>query len=100
MKILLGGDTMLGRGINAILKDKPSLYPWGNTFNIISDADLRICNPECVISDTGEPWPNKVLNFRTDPKNVEVLKIAHFSPITVVNNYKLTIILWILVLRP
>lgn len=89
MKIIFVGDVMLGRGVNAILKDKPSSYPWGNTLDIIHDADLRICNLECVISDIGEPWPDKTFNFRTDSKNVEVLKAARFSPISIANNHTL-----------
>lgn len=89
MKILFVGDAMLGRTVNAILKQKPAMYPWGNTLPLIKSADFKICNLECVISDLGEPWPGKAFNFRTDPKNVEVLKIANFSPISVANNHSL-----------
>ncbi len=80
---------MLGRGVNAILKHNPLDYPWGDTLNIFQNADLRICNLECVISDIGEPQPGKTFHFRTDPKNVEVLKIARFSPISIANNHTL-----------
>lgn len=80
---------MLGRGVNAVLKHNPPLYPWGNTLEIIKNADFRICNLECVISDKGDPWPRKTFHFRTDPKNVECLKIAGFSPISIANNHTL-----------
>lgn len=39
MKILFVGDVMLGRGLNAILKDKPISYPWGGTLDIIHTLD-------------------------------------------------------------
>lgn len=89
MKILFVGDVMLGRGVNAILKDRPAPYPWGDTLDIIHDADLKICNLECVISDIGDPQPGKTFNFRTDPKNIESLKIARFSPVSIANNHTL-----------
>lgn len=89
MKILFVGDVMLGRGVNAALKHNPPSYPWGNTLPIFKSADLRICNLECVIADVGEPWPNKTFHFRTDPKNIEVLKLANLSPVSLANNHAL-----------
>ncbi len=101
MKLIFVGDVMLGRGVNAVLKHNPPSYPWGNTLPIIrpkkelqpasifQSADLRICNLECVIADTGAPRPNKTFHFRTDPKNVESLKVAGFSPISIANNHTL-----------
>lgn len=89
MKILFVGDVMLGRTVNVILKHNPSEFLWGDTLPILKNADFKICNLECVISDIGEPWPNKAFNFQTDPKNVKVLKIADFSPISLANNHSL-----------
>lgn len=89
MKILFVGDIMLGRTVNAILKHNPPIFPWGDTLSILQNADFKICNLECVIADAGEPWPDKTFHFRTDPKNVEVLNIARFSPISIANNHTL-----------
>jgi len=89
MKILFVGDVMLGRTVNAILKHNPPSYPWGNTLAVFKKADLRICNLECVIADTDKPWPGKTFHFQSDPKNVEVLNIARFSPISIANNHTL-----------
>lgn len=80
---------MLGRTVNAILKQKTPEFPWGDTLAILKSADFKICNLECVISDLGEPWPDKAFHFRSDPKNVEVLKVANFSPVSVANNHTL-----------
>ncbi len=89
MKLIFVGDVMIGRGVNAILRHNPPSYPWGNTLSFFHDADLKVCNLECVIADTGKPWPGKTFHFQTDPKNVEVLKIARFSPISIANNHTL-----------
>lgn len=89
MKILFVGDVMLGRLVNEVLKHQPPAYPWGDTLSIIKSADFKICNLECVISDIGKSLPGKAFNFRTDPKNVQALKIANFSPVSLANNHTL-----------
>lgn len=80
---------MLGRLVNEHLKKKSPEYPLGNTLNFLRDADVRICNLECVISDRGEPWTNKAFHFKTDIKNIEVLKTAGFDPVSIANNHVL-----------
>lgn len=90
MKILLIGDIMLGRLVNEALKTKPPEYPWGDTLPIFKNADLRICNLECVISDIGEPFPReKVFHFRTDEKNIETLLVAKINMVSCANNHAL-----------
>lgn len=91
MKIVFVGDLMLGRLVNDVLKTKPPEYPWGDTLPIFKNADLRICNLECVISDVGEPWstPPKVFHFRTDEKNIKALLAAEIGMVSVANNHVL-----------
>ncbi|MCL5970517.1 MAG: CapA family protein [Patescibacteria group bacterium] len=89
MKLLFVGDVMLGRLVNEFLKTHSPEYVWGDTLTIFKNADLKICNLECVISDIGQPWSQKVFHFRTDAKNVEVLKVAGFDPISIANNHVL-----------
>lgn len=89
MKLLFVGDVMLGRTVNAVLAHNPPSYPWGNTLSVFEKADLRICNLEGVIADKDKPWPRKTFHFRTDTKNVESLKIAGFSPVSIANNHAL-----------
>ena len=59
LTLLFVGDVMLGRGVNAVLRDEAADYPWGNTLSIFRSADLRIVNLECAISDRGSPSPEK-----------------------------------------
>ena len=91
MKLLFVGDVMLGRLVNAALQEKPPAYPWGDTLSLLHNADVRLCNLECVISDWGAPWSAtpKVFHFRSDAKNVEVLKVAHIDAVSLANNHSL-----------
>jgi poly-gamma-glutamate synthesis protein (capsule biosynthesis protein) len=78
MRILLIGDVMLGRLVNQVLKSESAAYVWGDTLALFAAADVRICNLECVLSDRGRPWSitPKVFHFRSDRKNVAVLRAA------------------------
>jgi poly-gamma-glutamate synthesis protein (capsule biosynthesis protein) len=78
MRILLIGDVMLGRLVNQVLKSGSAAYVWGDTLGLFAAADVRICNLECVLSDRGRPWSitPKVFHFRSDRKNVAVLRAA------------------------
>ena len=91
MKFLFVGDVMLGRLVNDILRERPPVYPWGNTLSIFQGVDVRICNLECVISDKGTPWllTPKVFHFGSDARNVETLKIAGIDAVSLANNHAL-----------
>ena len=80
---------MLGRLANAAFKDKPPEYAWGDTLSLFKGADVRFCNLECVISDWGTPWSitPKVFHFRSDAKNIEILRAAHIDAISLANNH-------------
>lgn len=85
------GDTMLGRLVNRQLKEESPEFPWGDTLAALQEADWRICNLECVISDRGRPWSltQKYFHFRSDAKNVAVLKAAGIDAVSVANNHVL-----------
>jgi len=90
-KLLLVGDVMLGRLVNEILKVEPPAYPWGDTLSLFQQADVCLCNLECVLSDGGTPWfaTPKVFHFRSDAKNVTVLQAAHIDAVSLANNHVL-----------
>jgi poly-gamma-glutamate synthesis protein (capsule biosynthesis protein) len=91
MNLLFVGDVMLGRLVNRALTTLPASYPWGDTLSLFESAAVRICNLECVIADGGSPWIQtpKVFHFRSDAKNVEVLKAAHIDVVALANNHVL-----------
>lgn len=80
---------MLGRLVNQVLTRAEPTYPWGDTLPILESADLRICNLECVLSDVGIPWSAtpKVFHFRSDEKNIQVLKAAKIDIVSLANNH-------------
>lgn len=91
MRIALVGDVMLGRLVNNKLKHSDPAYPWGNTLSILQNADLRLCNLECVLSDIGSPWSAtlKVFHFRSDEKNIKTLQAAQINIVSIANNHVL-----------
>ncbi len=90
-KLTLMGDVMLGRLVNQHLRTVPPQYPWGDTLPILRQADLRVCNLECAVSDRGQPWSvtPKVFHFRTDAKNIDALKTANINIVSLANNHAL-----------
>lgn len=89
LTLLFVGDVMIGRGVNAVLRDEGADYPWGNTLSIFRSADLRVANLECTISDRGSPWPEKEFHFRSDAGNIAVLKAAGIDAVSLANNHSL-----------
>jgi poly-gamma-glutamate synthesis protein (capsule biosynthesis protein) len=91
MRLLLVGDVMLGRLMNEVLVREPPEYPWGDTLPILRTADMRVCNLECALADAGQPWSpaTKVFHFRSDVKNVAVLRAAGMDAVSLANNHTL-----------
>ena len=85
------GDVMLGRVVNQRLRKRKGESVWGDLLTILSKADFRMCNLECAISDDGEPWSQtpKEFHFRSDPKNVQVLRAAGMNVVSLANNHSL-----------
>lgn len=91
LRLLFVGDVMLGRMVNDFLRQSDADYPWGDTRTLFQAADWRACNLECVISDRGRPWSKtpKEFHFRSDAKNVAVLRAAGIDAVSVANNHAL-----------
>lgn len=90
MKLLLIGDIMLGRLYNDKFKDKlnthlrPSYESiWGDSIYFFNNADLIIGNLEMTITDSDKLWPDKIFNYKLNPKYKDVFKV--FSKKTIVN---------------
>ncbi|HEU5377879.1 MAG TPA: CapA family protein [Ktedonobacteraceae bacterium] len=65
-----GGRCHAWRLMNTVLREQPPAYPWGDTLPLFHQADVRLCNLECALSDGGVPWSAtpKVFHFRSDTK--------------------------------
>ena len=90
-RLLFVGDVMLGRLVNEVLEQAPPEYPWGDTLPLFRGADWRCCNLECVLSDRGQPGAAtpKAFHFRSDARNVAVLKTAGVNAVSLANNHTL-----------
>ena len=92
MKIALTGDIMLGRLVDCYLVQDFGVAPpaiWGDVLPLLSSADLRLGNLECVISTKGQKWnPSiKPFHFRTHPRAIEFLQAAQFHCVSLANNH-------------
>jgi poly-gamma-glutamate synthesis protein (capsule biosynthesis protein) len=90
--IALGGDTMLGRGVG----DEIAAHGTDNLFSpevvrAFGQADLRLLNLECCVSDRGHKWdaPGKPFHFRAPPEAVRALTGLGIDCVTLANNHSL-----------
>jgi len=94
MKIALTGDVMLGRLVDRYIIQNRSVRPealWGDVLPVMSSADCRLMNLECVISSQGEEWhpTTKAFHFRAQPRALEFLQAAKIDGVTLANNHVL-----------
>jgi poly-gamma-glutamate synthesis protein (capsule biosynthesis protein) len=90
VKLALAGDTMLGRGVAERLVTAPpeSLFS-SEVVAVLREADLRVLNLECCISERGAPAPGRVFHFRAPPVAVEALTHLGVDCVTLANNHAL-----------
>ncbi|HXV57429.1 MAG TPA: CapA family protein [Gaiellaceae bacterium] len=90
--VALAGDTMLGRRVAvAIERDGPASLFAPEVVELMREADLRVLNLECCISERGEPWPDpaKPFFFRAPPPAVDALALLGVDCVTLANNHAL-----------
>jgi len=83
------GDVMLGRLVNETLKTMQPEEVWGDVLPHLLQADLRIVNLECALTEHLSQWTRswKMFHFRADPKTVRVLQAAHIDACALANNH-------------
>ncbi|MDN3352961.1 CapA family protein [Actinomadura sp. DC4] len=90
VRIALGGDTMLGRGVGEEITDHG---PYGlfarEVVEELRRADLRLLNLECCISTRGTEEPTARFHFRAPPGAVETLRALRVDCVTLANNHTL-----------
>jgi poly-gamma-glutamate capsule biosynthesis protein CapA/YwtB (metallophosphatase superfamily) len=90
VRLALAGDTMLGRGVGERLGAAPpeDLFA-AEVVEAARDADVRIVNLECCISERGRPTPGRVFHFRAPPAAAEALAHLGVDCVTLANNHAL-----------
>ena len=90
MKLALGGDTMLGRGVAERLAADPQHVLFASELlDVIGEADLFVLNLECCISARGEQMPGRVFHFRAPPWAADALRRLGVDCVTLANNHVL-----------
>ncbi|WP_323173505.1 CapA family protein [Natrialba sp. PRR66] len=85
-----GGDTMLGRDLNAIYgsSDIDPAAVWGDLQPRLESLDGVCCNLECCLSTRGERYPNRSYYFRGDPAwAVPALQAGNVQFASLANNH-------------
>lgn len=90
--IALAGDTMLGRGVAAVLESAPPASLFTPAVRAaVNEADVFLLNLECCISTRGERWPDpwKLFFFRAPPVAIDALTHLGVDCVTLANNHSL-----------
>jgi poly-gamma-glutamate synthesis protein (capsule biosynthesis protein) len=82
--MVIVGDIMLGGLPEQAMRRGQD--PFVHFAPIFKAADIRIGNLECVVSNKGEPEPDKPNVFRVDPRAMRYLK-RHFDAVGLANNH-------------
>lgn len=66
-------------------------YIWGDAMEVWKKESpaLKIINLETSVTDNGEPWPGKGIQYRMHPENIDVLTVANIDFTTMANNHTL-----------
>ena len=91
LRLLLGGDVMLGRLVARVLKLEGPGYPFAALSGLIESADLFFVNLECALSDRSQRFAGeaKAFYFRADRDAVRVLAAAQVDLVSLANNHVL-----------
>lgn len=92
--LALTGDVMLGRLVDESVIRNCAVLPetlWSDVRPVLLEADLRLINLECIISDRGREWrpDSKAFHFRAHPRAIDVLRAAKIDGVTLANNHVL-----------
>lgn len=91
MKSALGYVELAERENGPISRLVPPEYIWGDALVELERAapDLRIINLETSITVCDEFWPDKGVNYRMHPANIDCLKAAAIDYCSLANNHVL-----------
>jgi poly-gamma-glutamate synthesis protein (capsule biosynthesis protein) len=84
VSVVVVGDIMLGGPPERMMQR--GLDPFKDFAQIFKDADLRLGNLECVVSDKGEAEPDKPNVFRVHPRAMRFIS-RHFDAVGLANNH-------------
>ncbi|MGO4476034.1 CapA family protein [Massilia sp. 2TAF26] len=89
LRLLFGGDLMLGRLAGEAMLREGAQHPLGAVAPQLREADLAVANLECAICEPGERWHGapKAFYFRAPPLAGEALREAGVRLVSLANNH-------------
>mgnify|MGYP000296472815 CR=1 FL=1 len=84
INLVVVGDIMLGGPPEKLMRRGQD--PFAHFAQVFKAADIRIGNLECVVSNQGEPEPDKPNVFRVHPRAMRFLS-RHFDALGLANNH-------------
>ncbi|RJG01040.1 CapA family protein [Noviherbaspirillum sedimenti] len=91
MRVMFGGDVMLGRIVKEYILLHGPQYPLGPVAGLMRAADLTIVNLECAITASAHIWPGapKAFYFGAPPQAIASLADAGVDLVSLANNHVL-----------
>ncbi len=91
VKLMFGGDVMLGRLVKAAILAYGPDYPLAPIADLLRNADLTIVNLECAITASEKLWSGepKAFYFGAPPAAVTTLVNAGVDMVSLANNHVL-----------
>lgn len=91
LRLMLGGDTMLGRTVRHYILRFGAGYPLGPIEDLLRRADLSIVNLECAVTSSQQVWPGepKAFYFGAPPQAAQSLQEAGIDLVSLANNHLL-----------
>lgn len=91
LRVMFGGDTMLGRLVHDAILMHGANYPLGPVSDLMRAADLTIVNLECAITASERLWHGapKAFYFGAPPQAADSLASAGVDLVSLANNHLL-----------
>jgi poly-gamma-glutamate synthesis protein (capsule biosynthesis protein) len=88
LSVIAVGDVMFANHGTRFLDTHGVTYPLKKVKSLLADADIRFCNLESPLADTGTP-SDKTYTFKTPTRHAGVLSDGGFDVVTLANNHTL-----------
>lgn len=91
VKLVLGGDVMLGRNVGEWIRRRGPDYPLGKIHEVMAGADLVMVNLECAITASTTLWSGspKAFYFGAPVEAADALLMAGVDVVSLANNHVL-----------
>lgn len=91
LRVIFGGDAMLGRLVREAILAHGADYPLGPVSDLMRAADLTIVNLECAITASERLWHGapKAFYFGAPPQAADSLAAAGVDMVSLANNHLL-----------